>query len=378
MRSRLRNWGASLSNQGLKRPCTAAIFGCGGLQLSDAEKAFFREVNPLGFILFQRNVLDPNQVRALTAELRQCVDNRFAPIFIDQEGGRVQRLKPPHWRAAPPAAMFGKLHGRNADLARRAVYLNSRLIGAELAELGIDADCAPVLDVRASGAHDIIGDRAFSINPAAVADLGGIMASALLEGGLLPVAKHLPGHGRSKADSHEELPVVDTPLDQLDAMDFLPFRANSDCPLGMTAHIVYKSIDPDRPATMSTRVIEDIIRGDLGFGGLLMTDDLSMKALSGDFERRATESREAGCDLVLHCNGDMAEMRAVAKGAGYIDAAGHARWHRAQAMRTPPKAIEKDKFGQELDQLLAELDPRHRRKRPIPAAGPGAFPYGVQ
>ncbi len=363
-----------MSNQGVEQPRTAAIFGCAGFSLSDAERAFFGETNPLGFILFARNILNEDQVRQLTTELRDAVGGRFAPIFIDQEGGRVQRLKPPQWRAAPPAAEFGRLHGRNPEMARRAVYLNTRLIGAELANLGIDADCIPVLDVRYHTGSDIIGDRAFSVDPAAVADLGGIMASALLEGGLLPVAKHLPGHGRASVDSHEELPIVDTPHATLDATDFLPIRANADCPLGMTAHIVYKDIDPEQPATFSYKVIEDVIRGDQGFGGLLMTDDLSMKALTGDFESRASRAREAGCDIALHCNGDLAEMQAVAKGAGLIDAAGHARWQRAQSMRTPPQQLEAERYQEELDKLMFEIDPRRHRMRPVPQNG-GSFPY---
>lgn len=293
-------------------PPAAAILGCGGLTLGDDERRFFETVNPLGFILFARNVDTPDQVRALVRSLRDCVGRADAPVLIDQEGGRVQRLRPPHWRKAPAGQPFAKLAERDLDLARRALRLNYRLIGRELAELGIDVDCAPVLDVPVPGAHDVIGDRAFGHTPDLVAELGRAVCDGLLDEGVLPVVKHIPGHGRSLVDSHLDLPVVEASRAQLEAQDFPPFRALADAPWAMTAHVVYKAIDDRAPATASVRVIEEIIRGIIGFRGVLVSDDLSMKALGGGFAERTRAALDAGCDLVLHCNGDMAEMQAVA------------------------------------------------------------------
>lgn len=293
-------------------PPAAAILGCGGLTLGDDERRLFETVNPLGFILFARNVDTPDQVRALVRSLRDCVGRADAPVLIDQEGGRVQRLRPPHWRKAPAGQPFAELAERDLDLARRALRLNYRLIGRELAELGIDVDCAPVLDVPVPGAHDVIGDRAFGHTPDLVAELGRAVCDGLLDEGVLPVVKHIPGHGRSLVDSHLDLPVVEASRAQLEAQDFPPFRALADAPWAMTAHVVYKAIDDRAPATASVRVIEEIIRGIIGFRGVLVSDDLSMKALGGGFAERTRAALDAGCDLVLHCNGDMAEMRAVA------------------------------------------------------------------
>lgn len=292
--------------------------------------------NPLGFILFRRNVDSPGQVADLVAELRALVGRPDAPVLIDQEGGRVRRLHPPHWRTAPPQGVFVSLYRRNPSLAREAVRLNTRLIAAELTALGIDVDCLPLLDVPSADGHDVIGDRAFGPDPATVADLGRVCADALVQGGVLPVIKHLPGHGRARADSHECLPVVDTPRAELEATDFAPFRALADAPLGMTAHVVYTAIDPARPATLSPTVIHDVIRGHIGFDGLLLTDDISMKALNGDFTRRTRLSLDAGCDVVLHCNGDLAEMRAVVDGCRPMDTAALARWARCRAALRPP------------------------------------------
>ena len=289
----------------------ALILGCAGKALSADEAAFFRDAQPWGFILFKRNVGTPDEVRALTASLRDCVGRDDAPVLIDQEGGRVQRLGPPHWPAYPAGGRFGRLDGAATAIAR----LGARLMAHDLADVGINVDCAPVLDVPAPGAHDIIGDRAYGTMPDTVAEIGRAVAEGLIAGGVLPVMKHVPGHGRAACDSHHGLPVVEAGLDVLEAQDFRPFRALRDLPMAMSAHVVFTAIDPDRPATQSAAVIARIIRGAIGFDGLLMTDDLSMHALTGPFRARAEAAFAAGIDVALHCNGAMDEMRAVSEGA---------------------------------------------------------------
>jgi beta-N-acetylhexosaminidase len=296
-----------------------AIYGCAGPVLSAAERDFFRAVRPWGFILFGRNIVNPAQIRALVAGLRETVEDGAAPILIDQEGGRVARLKPPHWPARPPAARFGALYAESPEKAREATYLNARLIAHDLFSLGINVDCLPVLDVPAPGAHDIIGDRAFAGDPATVIDLGRAQMEGLMDGGVLPVMKHIPGHGRAGADSHLALPRVAASAEELSATDFVTFRSLDSCPIAMTAHAVYDSIDPQRPATTSPKVIRDVIRGEIGFEGLLMSDDLSMKALDGPLALRAKAALFAGCDLALHCNGDMDEMKDVASEVKQLD-----------------------------------------------------------
>ncbi|MGJ3264631.1 MAG: beta-N-acetylhexosaminidase [Salinarimonas sp.] len=289
---------------------SAMILGLAGPTLAPEEAAFFRDVDPWGFILFKRNVETPGQVRALCAALREAV-GRDAPILVDQEGGRVQRLGPPHWPAHPPAAVYHRLDrplDERIDLCR----LGARLIAAELAEVGIDVDCVPCLDVPVPGAHGIIGDRAYADTPALVARYGRAAADGLLDEGVLPVVKHIPGHGRAGVDSHLALPRVEAPRADLEASDLAPFVALADMPLGMTAHVVYTALDADAPATTSARVIAEVIRREIGFDGLLMTDDLGMKALAGGFDARARAALAAGCDVVLHCSGAMEEMRAVA------------------------------------------------------------------
>jgi len=288
----------------------AAIFGCAGPTLGPGEAAFFRETRPWGFILFGRNIETPDQVRRLVGDLRQTAPD--APVLIDQEGGRVQRLKAPHWPKYPPGAAYGALS--HAADRREVARLGGRLIAHDLLAVGVNVDCAPVLDVPTPGARDVIGDRAYGQTPELVAELGRAFAEGLLGGGVLPVLKHMPGHGHAHADSHLQLPVVEATHAELEH-DFAPFRANADLPAAMTAHVVYRAIDPAGPATTSHAVIEGVIRRDIGFDGLLITDDLSMRALSGDFASRARDALAAGCDLVLHCNGDMAEMQAVAAGA---------------------------------------------------------------
>lgn len=298
---------------------SAVILGCAGRTLGAAEGDFFRDLDPFGFILFARNIDEPDQVRTLVESLREAVGRADAPVLIDQEGGRVARLRPPHWKARPAARRFGHIHDRDPDAALQAIRLNYALIGAELADLGIDVDCAPVLDVPVPGAHDIIGDRACHETAGVIASLGAAICDGLADAGIMPVVKHIPGHGRALADSHLALPRVDASLDDLDAGDFEPFRRLAAAPWGMTAHIVYEALDPDRPATLSPVVVGDHIRRRIGFDGLLLTDDLSMKALSGSFAERASSSLAAGCDVVLHCNGDMAEMQAVADGLREMD-----------------------------------------------------------
>ena len=316
----------------------AVIFGCKAYELSDDERAFFRASDPVGFILFERNCQSPDQVRALCAALRDSVGRADAPILIDQEGGRVRRLKPPHWRMAQSAKTFAELAGRDPGKGEEAIRLNAQLMAVELAGLGIDVDCAPVLDLPQSDADPIIGDRAYGTDPATVARLARVVAEGLIAGGAIPVIKHIPGHGRARADSHKELPRVETSYAELSAHDFRTFHALNDMPMGMTAHVVYESIDASAPATLSKQVIDEIIRGEIGFDGWLMSDDLSMKALSGSFEDRARASLDAGCDVVLHCNGDMAEMKAVAAGTRRMDDDGVRRLAKARSLIAAPRA----------------------------------------
>jgi len=289
----------------------AIILGCSSTALTPDEIAFFRDERPWGFIVFARNVRDEAQLRDLAAQMRDCAGRADAPVFVDQEGGRVQRLRPPLAPNYPPASTLGALYGHDRAAGLRAAWLMSRLHAFDLARCGLNADCLPVLDVPVEGAHDVIGNRAYGKDPATVAAMGRAAMEGLQAGGVLPVIKHIPGHGRAFADSHHNLPVVDASLEELRAHDFPPFAALADAPMAMTAHVVYTAIDPDRPATTSPRAIADIIRGALGFDGLLMSDDVSMNALSGDFAARTDAILAAGCDVVLHCNGDMGEMRAV-------------------------------------------------------------------
>jgi beta-N-acetylhexosaminidase len=314
-------------------PARAVIFGCAGPALSDTERAFFAEADPLGFILFARNVETPVQVRRLTRALRDAVGRNDAPILIDQEGGRVARLKPPHWRLPPPAATFGALARRDPATAGEAARLNGRLIAAELADLGITVDCAPVADLPAQGAHGVIGDRAYGDDPDGIVRLARAMADGLLDGGVLPVLKHIPGHGRARADSHAELPSVDAPRALLEQTDFAPFRALRDLPWAMTAHVRYTAIDPARPATTSAIVIAEIVRRHIGFDGLLLSDDLSMNALAGGLADRARDALTAGCDVALHCNGRLDEMRAIAAVVPRLAPPAALRLARGEALR---------------------------------------------
>lgn len=311
----------------------AAIYGLSGPRLEGRERAFFRAADPLGFILFARNCLDEDQVRALILELKECLGRDDVPILIDQEGGRVQRLKPPRWRAAPAGAKFAALATRAEDDAVEAAWLNARLLASELAALGITVDCAPVLDVPVPGAHDVIGDRAYGTTPDRVALLGRAVCAGLLAGGVLPVLKHVPGHGRAGVDSHASLPVVDAPRDLLERTDFAPFRALADMPWAMTAHVVYTAIDGAAPATTSKRVVAEVVRGWIGFDGVLVSDDLCMRALAGTPAERATAALAAGVDVVLHCNGDLAEMEAIAAATPRLGEAALRRLALSEEMR---------------------------------------------
>jgi beta-N-acetylhexosaminidase len=308
---------------------SAAIYGCSGHRLTEDERAFFAEARPWGFILFRRNIDTPDQVQALTDEMRAAIGNSDAPILIDQEGGRVQRMGPPHWPKYPPGDAYLKA-ANDPMQAREMARLGARLMAHDLREVGINVDLLPVLDVPVPGAHDIVGDRAYGPDPATVALLGRAAAEGLLAGGVLPCIKHMPGHGRAFADSHKDLPTVHADFETLDGWDFAPFKAMSDMPLAMTAHIVFTAVDRKRPATQSKKAVK-MMREHLGFSGLIMTDDLSMQALSGSLGERAHRSLKAGCDVVLHCNGDMAEMQAVAEATGRLKGKAKARAEAAMA-----------------------------------------------
>ena len=310
----------------------ATILGCASTRLSEEEKRFFRDADPLGFILFALNLETPDQVRALVGALRETIGRGDAPVLIDQEGGLVVRLKPPFWYAAPAAAVFADLQAEDPAAGAEALKLNAQLIAADLLDLGIDVNCTPVADVPVAGAHDVIGDRAYGSSPDRVAQLARIVARTLLDAGVIPVVKHIPGHGRALADSHRELPVVDAPVDLLRRTDFAPFSALADLPWAMTAHVIYAALDATAPATLSELMVSTIIRTQIGFQGLLLSDDLSMQALEGPLERRARQCRIAGCDIALHCNGVMEEMIQVVDGAGQMNDAGLKRVEAGRAM----------------------------------------------
>lgn len=290
----------------------ALIAGCAGPELNEDEVQLFKNERPWGFILFARNIESPEQVQALTAHMRECVGRSDAPILIDEEGGRVQRLRPPHWCSNPPGRILGEVFQRDPSSGQRAAYLLARLIAHDLHQIGVNVDCLPILDIPLAGAHDVIGDRAYGSNPQTVATLGAEIVKSLLRGGVLPIIKHIPGHGRAFCDSHHDLPRVDATLETLKQTDFEPFKALNKVAMAMTAHIIYDAIDPDHPATTSPLMINEIIRGYIGFDGLLMSDDVSMNALSGDYAQRTQSIFAAGCDIVLHCNGLMEEMVEVA------------------------------------------------------------------
>lgn len=330
----------------------AMIAGCSGLVLTPEETAFFKAEKPWGFIIFGRNIADADQVTALVAAFRNAVGRGDAPVFIDQEGGRVQRLRPPLAPDYPPGSLLGAIYRANREAGLRAAWLMSRLHAFDLLKFGINADCLPVLDVPVEGAHDVIGNRAYGKDPLTVAEMGRAAAEGLLAGGVLPVIKHIPGHGRAVSDSHYELPVVDTSADELAAHDFPPFRALNDIGMAMTAHVVYSALDAAHPATTSRHVIDTIIRGDMGFDGLLMSDDVSMKALKGSFEDKTAAIFAAGCDVVLHCNGLMEEMRAVAAMTPLLSGKALERANRAMAPLGSNDGAQEAAIRQEFDALV--------------------------
>jgi len=320
----------------------AFISGCAGTSLSDDERAFFAETRPCGLILFARNCCSVDQLRALTADYRDAVESDEALVLIDQEGGRVQRLRPPHWRQMPPARVYGELYLYNPESARAAAFAGARLIAAELREAGITVNCTPVLDVPEPGAHDIIGDRAFSFDPDIVSDLGRAVVEGTLAGGVLPVIKHVPGHGRARADSHLALPRIDASAEELCEVDFRPFMALCDAPLAMTAHVLLPAFDDERPASVSPVIMGEVIRELIGLTGLVMSDDLGMAALGGPFANRAAAVIDAGCDVALHCSGELDEMREVAKAVPPLDGQAAERFARALAERGEPQAFDAD------------------------------------
>lgn len=335
-----------------KRP-RAAILGCAGPTLTEEETFFFEQMDPLGFILFARNCVDPDQVKALVKSMRAAVGRDDAPVLIDQEGGRVQRLGPPHWKVRPAQSLFARIAEDDRALAREAASINARLIAEELILLGIDVDCLPVMDVPTIGAHEIIGDRAFGMDPEIVSELGQSVITGLGAGGVTAVVKHLPGHGRANADSHLALPYVDAGKNALRRTDFLPFKNARFAPWGMTAHVVYEAFDPMRPATLSETMIMDVIRGEIGFQGFLVSDDISMKALSGRIEVNALAALEAGCDAVLHCNGDMHEMHAIMRDLPEMTGIAWERFQTGLAVRPASDPIDVPALEAELAKMTA-------------------------
>ena len=330
----------------------AFICGCAGLALSREERAFVRESDPWGLIVFKRNVDDRDQLRDLIRSFRDSVGRPDAPVLIDQEGGRVQRMAPPHWRAYPSAgAIEAGLGPSEAESAARVI---ARLIAHDLSEVGITVDCAPVLDVAEPATHAVIGSRAFSQRPERVAAMGRAFAEGLLAGGVLPVVKHLPGHGRARADSHHELPVVEATRKELER-DFFPFVELRDLPMAMSAHVVFSALDPARPATASRIVVQEIMRGEIGFDGLIMSDDVSMKALGGPFDERARAIFEAGLDVVLHCNGELEEARAVASAAPELSGESLRRAGAAMAARVAPQALDLEEAEAKLASIKKTL-----------------------
>lgn len=328
---------------------TPLFLGLAGPALSDAERSFFAGLDPAGYILFKRNVVDAAQLRALTDSLRDLSGRDDLPILIDQEGGRVARMQPPVWPAFPKAELFDRLYDIAPVTAIEAARHNAQAIAVMLAEAGINVDCLPLLDVRQPGAHDIIGDRALGAEPLRVAAMGRAVIEGLRAGGAVGVVKHVPGHGRAMADSHVELPVVDADAAALET-DLAPFIALNGAPMAMTAHVVYPAWDADQCATMSAKVIGGIIRGRIGFDGLLMCDDIGMHALSGSFGDRAAGALAAGCDIVLHCSGKMEEMEAVAGAVGAIGETAKDRLDRAMATVAGPRS------DLALDELIVKRD----------------------
>jgi beta-N-acetylhexosaminidase len=330
----------------------AFITGVSGLTLTADERDFMRAERPWGFILFKRNIEIHTQVTALVEELRQSIDEPDAPVLIDQEGGRVQRFGPPHWPVYPPGAVFGTLYDIDRELGLTAGRLSARLIAADLIDLGVTVNCLPLADVPIAGADAVIGHRAYGTEPGKVAAIARAVTEGLEQGGVLPVLKHIPGHGRATADTHFRLPVVDTPRAELESTDFAAFQPLADLPMAMTAHVVFSALDPAQPATTSATIIEQVIRGSIGFQGLLMSDDVSMNALAGSIAERTRAIVSAGCDMVLHCNGKLDEMREVAREAPVLSGGALDRAKRALASRKAPQPFNRAAARAELDELV--------------------------
>jgi beta-N-acetylhexosaminidase len=330
----------------------AFITGVSGPELSAEEREFIRAQRPWGFILFKRNIETPGQVAHLTAEMRNELARPDAPVLIDQEGGRVQRLGPPHWPIYPAGAVFGRLYDLDPAFGLTAARLSARLIAADLSELGASVDCLPLADVPVTGADTVIGDRAYGMEPGKVAAIARAVTEGLEQGGILPVLKHIPGHGRATADTHFRLPVVATPKAELERTDFAAFQKLADLPMAMTAHVVFSALDPALPATTSATIIEQVIRGVIGFQGLLMSDDLSMNALAGSLAERTRAVFASGCDMVLHCNGKIDEMREVARETPELSGKSLERAGRALASRKAPQPFDRLKARAELDALV--------------------------
>ena len=336
----------------------AFITGVSGLELTAEERAFLRAERPWGFILFKRNIDNPAQVARLVEELRGSTGDLDAVVLIDQEGGRVQRLGPPHWPTYPPGAVFGTLYDIEPALGLEAARLSSRLIAADLVDLGITVDCLPLADVPVEGADAVIGNRAYGTTPDKVATIARAVTTGLEQGGILPVLKHIPGHGRATADTHFKLPVVDTSAAELEAFDFAAFRPLADLPMAMTAHVVFSALDPEQPATTSATIINQVIRGSIGFQGLLMSDDVSMNALQGSIAERTRAIVAAGCDVVLHCNGKLDEMRAVAAETPILAGQALERARAVLASRRQPDAFDRVQGRADLDALIASAEVR--------------------
>tara|TARA_Y100001934_G_scaffold128390_1_gene155910 strand:+ start:434 stop:1480 length:1047 start_codon:yes stop_codon:yes gene_type:complete len=334
------------------------IFGCIGTELTLAEIDLFQDCKPFGLILFEHNCNNPTQLSELISQFRETVGIRNAPVLIDQEGGRVARMKPPHWRLPPAAGVFSKIFERDKDIALRAAYLNARLIGKELSNVKISVNCLPVLDLPALGSHDVIGDRALGRDVKTISLLGEILCRGLMEEGVSPIIKHIPGHGRARVDSHKELPLVDASLEELKSTDFIPFKNLCHLPWAMTAHVVYSAIDDNRAATISPIVINEVVRSQIGFNGLVLSDDIGMEALSGNKGDRAQNILEAGCDLVLECSGKIEDMVEVASALPSMKEETTDRAERAENDRIKfivNDGLSKQEAMREFDQILTNF-----------------------
>ncbi len=334
----------------------AFITGLSGTTLTPAERDFIRAERPWGFILFRRNIDTPAQVAALTAEVRNVLGEPDAPFLVDQEGGKVQRFRPPNWPLYPAGAAFGQLYDIDPALGLKAARLSARLIADDLAKVGVTVDCLPLADVPVPGADDVIGDRAYGEEPKKVSAIARAVTEGLEQGGILPILKHIPGHGRATADSHLKLPVVDTPKSELESIDFAAFKPLADLPMAMTAHVVFSAYDPAQPATTSATMIERVICGLIGFQGLLMSDDVGMNALAGSIAERTRALLAAGCDMVLHCSGELPEMQQVARETPELSGKALQRAKAALASRkTPAKSFDRMAARAELDGLIGRL-----------------------